>query len=35
MKEYDKELLRSLVKQGLTNRKIAEKDGAHPDAGTV
>ena len=27
MKEYDKELLRSLVKQGLTNRKIAEKMG--------
>ncbi len=27
MKEYDKELLRSLVEQGLTNRKIAEKMG--------
>ena len=27
MKEYDKELLRSLVKQGLPNRKIAEKMG--------
>lgn len=27
MKEYDKDLLRSLVEQGLTNRKIAEKMG--------
>ena len=27
MKEYDKEILRSLVEQGLTNRKIAEKMG--------